>query len=203
MKTAASYEITKIRVNPAGGEIEELYINHEKVDMGEETLQDNKTATIDASTYTEPVEITPSSGKVAMKKATVTVSNIPVIEANKAASVDVSTYTEAVEVTPTEGKDGMAKATVTLSNIPQMPDLDLLAYRYSMTATGEDTLTFFSDTNILLHVTPDTSVPCDGYIVSGSSGSYSWEDSGLTVNVTDDGGIKYTATYNDVTYTLS
>ena len=40
-------------------------------------LEDNKSATIDASTYTEPVEITPSEGKDGMKKATVTLSNIP------------------------------------------------------------------------------------------------------------------------------
>lgn len=40
-------------------------------------LEDNKTATIDVSTYTEPVEITPIEGKDGMKKATVTLSNIP------------------------------------------------------------------------------------------------------------------------------
>lgn len=40
-------------------------------------LEDNKTATIDVSTYTEPVEITPTEGKDGMKKATVTLSNIP------------------------------------------------------------------------------------------------------------------------------
>lgn len=40
-------------------------------------LEDNKTATIDVSTYTEPVEVTPASGKDGMKKATVTLSNIP------------------------------------------------------------------------------------------------------------------------------
>lgn len=40
-------------------------------------LDNNKTATIDVSTYTEPVEITPTSGKDGMKKATVTLSNIP------------------------------------------------------------------------------------------------------------------------------
>lgn len=40
-------------------------------------LEDNKTATIDVSTYTEPVEITPTAGKDGMKKATVTLSNIP------------------------------------------------------------------------------------------------------------------------------
>ena len=40
-------------------------------------LEDNKTAIIDVSTYTEPVEITPTAGKDGMKKATVTLSNIP------------------------------------------------------------------------------------------------------------------------------
>ena len=40
-------------------------------------LDDNKTATINVSTYTEPVEITPTAGKDGMKKATVTLSNIP------------------------------------------------------------------------------------------------------------------------------
>ncbi len=40
-------------------------------------LENNKTATIDVSTYTQPVEITPTEGKDGMKKATVTLSNIP------------------------------------------------------------------------------------------------------------------------------
>lgn len=40
-------------------------------------LDNNKTATINVSTYTEPVEITPTSGKDGMKKATVTLTNIP------------------------------------------------------------------------------------------------------------------------------
>jgi len=40
-------------------------------------LDNNKTATINVSTYTEPVEITPTEGKDGMKKATVTLSNIP------------------------------------------------------------------------------------------------------------------------------
>lgn len=40
-------------------------------------LENNKSATIDVSTYTEPVEITPTAGKDGMKKATVTLSNIP------------------------------------------------------------------------------------------------------------------------------
>lgn len=40
-------------------------------------LENNKTKTINVSTYTEPVEILPTSGKDGMKKATVTLSNIP------------------------------------------------------------------------------------------------------------------------------
>ena len=40
-------------------------------------LEDNKTATIDVSAYTGPVTINPSAGKDGMKKATVTLSNIP------------------------------------------------------------------------------------------------------------------------------
>lgn len=90
-------------------------------ESGDADLEDNHEATIDVSAYTEPVEIEPTEGKDGMKKATVTLNNIPSggdIEANKEATIDVSAYTEPVEITPTAGKDGMAKATVTLSNIP-------------------------------------------------------------------------------------
>ena len=54
-----------------------------------------------------------------MKKATITLSNIPEIEATKEVTVDVATYTEPIELTPTEGKDGVAKIILTLSNIPE------------------------------------------------------------------------------------
>lgn len=46
-------------------------------------LEDNHQTTIDVSTYTKPVEITPTSGKDGMKKATVTLSNIPSGGSNK------------------------------------------------------------------------------------------------------------------------
>lgn len=82
-------------------------------------LENNKAATIDASTYSEPVVVNPSEGKDGMKKATITVSNIPVIEATKEVTIDVSTYTEPIEITPTAGKDGVAKIVLTLSNIPE------------------------------------------------------------------------------------
>lgn len=60
-------------------------------------LEDNKSATINVSTYTEPVEITPTAGKDGMKKATVTLSNIPVAGATLYAWKDTSNniaYTE-------------------------------------------------------------------------------------------------------------
>ena len=40
-------------------------------------LEDNHQTTIDVSTYTEPVEVTPASGKDGMKKNTITLDNIP------------------------------------------------------------------------------------------------------------------------------
>ena len=80
-------------------------------------LDNNKTATIDASTYTAPVEITPTAGKDGMKKATVTVSNIPDVEAEKEVTVNVTEYTEPIEIVPTEGKDGIAKVILTLTGL--------------------------------------------------------------------------------------
>lgn len=44
---------------------------------GSAKLDNNKTATIDVSAYTEPVVVNPTSGKDGMKKATITLSNIP------------------------------------------------------------------------------------------------------------------------------
>lgn len=44
---------------------------------GGSDLEDNKEVTIDVSEYTQPVEIEPTAGKDGMKKATVTLSNIP------------------------------------------------------------------------------------------------------------------------------
>ena len=99
-------------------DVKEIAITAGEVPSGAD-LEDNKAATINASTYTEPVEVTPSEGKDGMKKATITVSNIPVIEATKEVTVDVATYTEPIELTPTEGKDGVAKIILTLSNIPE------------------------------------------------------------------------------------
>ena len=66
------------------GTIKELKIGSNKedayaniIEQGGKKLDNNKTATINVSTYTEPVEILPTEGKDGMKKATVTLSNIP------------------------------------------------------------------------------------------------------------------------------
>ena len=111
------------------GTIKELKLGEAKedafaniIEQGGADLDDNKAATINVSTYTQPVEITPTSGKDGMKKATVTLSHIPQIESNKAQSINVSTYTDAVEIEPTSPNDAMAKVTVTLSNIPSGSD---------------------------------------------------------------------------------
>ena len=41
-------------------------------------LEDNHAVSVNASTYTQPVEVTPASGKEGMKKCTITLTNIPV-----------------------------------------------------------------------------------------------------------------------------
>ena len=77
----ANYNITKLSKD-AEGNITELELNGKAVEIGAATLENNKTATIDVSTYTDPVVITPTSGKDGMKKATVTLSNIPTANIN-------------------------------------------------------------------------------------------------------------------------
>lgn len=69
-------------------------------------LDNNKTATIDVSTYTEPVEITPTAGKDGMKKATVTLSNIPVAGATLYAWKDASNNIAYTETATPEAEGG-------------------------------------------------------------------------------------------------
>ena len=57
-------------------DVKDIVITEGEVPSGAD-LENNKAATINASTYTEPVEVTPSEGKDGMKKATITLSNIP------------------------------------------------------------------------------------------------------------------------------
>lgn len=84
MKLYVNPTITSFRQD-VDGTIKELKIGTDKEDAyaniveqgASAKLDNNKAATIDVSTYTEPVVITPTSGKDGMKKATVTLSNIP------------------------------------------------------------------------------------------------------------------------------
>lgn len=83
MKLYANPTITDFRQD-VNGDIKMLKIGVDKEDayaniQGQATskVENNKAATINVSTYTQPVEITPTSGKTSMKKATVTLSNIP------------------------------------------------------------------------------------------------------------------------------
>jgi hypothetical protein len=57
-------------------DVKEVAIKAGEIPRGAD-LENNKTATIDVSTYENPVEVTPTSGKDGMKKATITLSNIP------------------------------------------------------------------------------------------------------------------------------
>ena len=57
-------------------DVKEVAIKAGEIPSGAD-LENNKIATIDVSTYTEPVEVTPTEGKDGMKKATITLSNIP------------------------------------------------------------------------------------------------------------------------------
>ena len=70
-------EITELKL---GTKQEDAYaqIYAKGAESGSAKVENNKAATINVSTYTQPVEITPTSGKTSMKKATVTLSNIPV-----------------------------------------------------------------------------------------------------------------------------
>ena len=47
------------------------------INIDEADIEDNKAVTVDVSTYTEPIVITPTAGKDGMAKITLTLSNIP------------------------------------------------------------------------------------------------------------------------------
>lgn len=77
MKSNSNMEITGYTVNPTTQQITSLEVNGEVVETGGADLDENKTATINVSTYTVPVVVNPTEGKDGMKKATITLTNIP------------------------------------------------------------------------------------------------------------------------------
>lgn len=54
----------------------QIYDNGKAAGHAGVKLEDNHTETIDVSTYTEPIVITPASGKDGMKKVTITLTGI-------------------------------------------------------------------------------------------------------------------------------
>jgi len=145
----------------------------------DEVIEQNKTTSIDVSQYTAPVEIKPTIGNDAMKKATVTLNNIPAasdIEPNKTATIDVSQYTEPVEITPTSGKDGMAKATVTL-NI----NIDALVPKLCAWRNAGDGKMLYTLTE-----SPTTSSRC---FSPGGNSTYPWNLTKRTISEVGDGYI--------------
>jgi hypothetical protein len=76
MKSNSNTNITNFTVDPVTQQITSLEVNGEVVKTGGADLDENKTATIDVSTYTEPVVVNPTSGKDGMKKATITLTNL-------------------------------------------------------------------------------------------------------------------------------
>lgn len=89
------------------------------VDVPAPELETNKAETIDVSSYTTPVEITPTTPYPGMEKTTVTLTNIPVLETNKTETITTNTTTV---ITPTVGNDGMEQVTV-VTNVPA-PELE-------------------------------------------------------------------------------
>ena len=102
-------------------------------------LENNKAATINVSTYTAPVEVKPSTGKDGMKKATITLSNIP------SPGTSFTFYYW-------ENEDTIIKGVYTLSATPSVGDNayaeneggsnpDIYMEPDTITAVGEGTIT--------------------------------------------------------------
>ena len=103
-------------------------------------LDNNKTATINVSTYTEPVEVLPTSGKDGMKKATITLSNIPSGETTLYAWKDESDgYVYTGTATPTTADKAYKDGT------PVTQWQSGYAGVLTITAVGEGTITAKED----------------------------------------------------------
>ena len=114
-----------------------------KEEGGDADLEDNKTATINVSTYTEPVEITPTEGKDGMKKATVTLSNIPTATVLSAWKLETAiAYTKTAEPTTSD------KAIVPVSTGLSEAVIAAVAAEFASITIGESTYTRYSDGDI-------------------------------------------------------
>lgn len=98
---------------------------------GDVDLEDNKAATINVSAYTVPVEITPTEGKDGMKKATITLSNIP--------SSEKTLYAF-----------GTAEAVVYLLAIPAEDTESVTAYVPSVAGLTETTAAYTTESGVTI-----------------------------------------------------
>ena len=103
-------------------------------------LEDNKTATIDVSTYTEPVEIEPTEGKDGMKKATVTLSNIP----SGGGTVKLYAFKNGDDIIYVDSLDFFCKMYVPLTN--QAGIVDFPGFTFNFDLGGNHTITYQSKT---------------------------------------------------------
>lgn len=112
----------------------------EGVNPTENEIEKNKAVTIDASVYTEPVAVTPTSPNDAMKKVTVTLSNIKVkLFAWKNDTAVIYTKT----ATPTTSDKALVGASTGLSESAisavgdESASITVSATEYARYATGD------------------------------------------------------------------
>lgn len=82
---------------------------------GDVELEDNKSAAINVTAYTAPVVVNPTEGKDAMKKVTVTLTNIPVPGATLRAWKHDTDVVYTVTATPTTSSKAYVPAATGLS----------------------------------------------------------------------------------------
>lgn len=98
----ANLEVTKATVQD--GEIKELEINRQNVPLASSiAIETSKAVTIDASTYSSPVEVTPTAGKDAMEKVVITITDVSTNPSFFAWGDDNSVYYYSVSETLAEG----------------------------------------------------------------------------------------------------
>lgn len=135
-----------IKMLKLGANKEDAYANI--IEQGASAkLDNNKTATINVSTYTEPVVITPTSGKDGMKKATITLSNIP----SPSGGNTIYGYHGTIEISENPTDVYFISFSASLENF-SVGDKVLLSDRpteiggtFSCTEVGESNLTFTQD----------------------------------------------------------
>ena len=142
-----NFKITDFTVDATSQELTSVKINNKS--FGSTVLlEDNKAATINASTYTAPVEVTPTSGKDGMKKATITLSNIP-------SGVPNTVYGSSLE----DGEDNAAYVVTDKADFTQASFFLFIAY---------DSSSVVSPVNALTKIEP-TSITSNSFVYEGTT----------------------------------